>query len=138
MVIPLMLQFQIFFFANFINLTSLHLSSCGLNGTFPEKIFRIQTLQTIDLSNNELLQGSLPEFLRNGSLRSLLLSGTKFSGALPDAIGNLTMLSKLDLSNCNFSGSIPNSMENFVQLVYLDMSFNSFAGQIPSFSMTKI
>ena len=85
MVIPLMLQFQNFF-ANFVNLTSLHLSFCGLNGTFPESVFQILTLQTLYLSNNELLQG-----------------------ALPDAISNLTILSILDLSNCNFSGSIPNS-----------------------------
>ncbi|KAK4582391.1 hypothetical protein RGQ29_025532 [Quercus rubra] len=125
------------FFANFANLTSLGLSSCGLNGTFPEKVFRILTLQTIDLSNNELLQGSLPEFLPNGSLRSLLLSGTKFSGALPGSIGNLKMLSTIVLSGCNFSGSIPNSMANLTQLVYLDMSFNNFTRPIPSFSMAK-
>ncbi|KAL4613947.1 hypothetical protein ACB092_07G019500 [Castanea dentata] len=125
------------FFANFANLTSLGLSACGLNGTFPEKVFRILTLQTIDLSNNELLQGSLPEFLPNGSLQSLLLSGTIFSGALPDSIGNLAMLSRIDLSRCNFNGSIPNSMGNLTQLVYLDMSANNFTGLIPSFSMAK-
>ena len=55
-------------------------------------------------SYNDLLQGSLPEFLPNGSLRSLLLSGTNFSGALPDTIGNLRRLSKIDLSMCNFNG----------------------------------
>nr|POE93942.1 receptor-like protein 12 [Quercus suber] len=102
------------FFVNFTNLTSLHLSFCGLNGTFPEKVFQILTLQTLDLSNNELLQG-----------------------ALPDSIGNLAMLSRIDLSGCNFNGSIPNSMGNLTQLVYLDMSSNKFNGQIPSFTMAK-
>ncbi|KAK7861032.1 receptor-like protein cf-9 like protein [Quercus suber] len=125
------------FFANFTNLTSLGLRFCGLNGTFPEKIFLVPTLQTLDLSYNDLLQGSLPEFLPNGSLRSLLLSGTIFSGALPDSIGNLKRLSKIDLSTCNFNGSIPNSMANLTQLIYLDMSYNKFNGQIPSFSMAK-
>nr|XP_023919894.1 receptor like protein 42-like [Quercus suber]POF00858.1 receptor-like protein 12 [Quercus suber] len=125
------------FFAEFRNLTTLHLSSCELTGTFTEKIFQVLTLQTLDLSNNELLQGSLPEFLPNGSLRSLLLSGTKFSGALPDSIGNLAMLSRIDLFGCNFSGSIPNSMANLTQLVYLDMSLNRFTGPIPSFSVAK-
>ena len=118
-------------------MTSLRLSSCGLNGTFPEKVFRILTLQTIDLSNNELLQGSLPDFLPNGSLQSLLLSGTGFSGALPDSNGNLAMLSRIDLFGCNFSGSIPNSMAILTQLVYLNMSFNNFTGPIPSFNMAK-
>ncbi|XP_023925851.1 probable leucine-rich repeat receptor-like protein kinase At1g35710 [Quercus suber] len=102
------------FFANFINLTSLHLSSCGLNGTFPENIFKIPTLQTLYLSNNELLQGALPDF-----------------------IGDLTVLSIVDLSVCNFSGSIPSSMANLTQLVYLDMSSNNFTGPIPSFSKAK-
>ncbi|KAM3737754.1 hypothetical protein ACB098_09G080100 [Castanea mollissima] len=102
------------FFANFTNLTSLELSSC-----------------------NDLLQGSLPEFLSNGSLQSLLLGITNFSGTLPDSIGNLPMLSTIDLSFCDFSGSIPSSMANLTQLVYLDMSSNNFTGPIPSFSMAK-
>ncbi|KAM4078949.1 hypothetical protein ACB094_09G078600 [Castanea mollissima] len=123
--------------SNLKRLVILDLSTSFLNGTFPEKVFRGLTLQTLDLSNNGLLQGSFPEFLPNASIRSLLLSTTSFSGALPDSIGNLTMLSRLDLSNCNFSGSIPKSIANLTQLVYLDMSYNEFNGQIPSFSMAK-
>ncbi|KAL4598621.1 hypothetical protein ACB092_11G071300 [Castanea dentata] len=125
------------FFADFRNLTSLNLRSCGLNGQFPKKIFQVPTLQTIDLSNNELLQGSLPEFHPNGFLQSLWLSGTKFSATLPDSIGNLKRLSKIDLSYCNFNGSIPNSVANLTQLVYFSMSSNYFTGPIPSFSMAK-
>ena len=125
------------FFADFRNLTSLHLSSSYLKGTFPEKIFRVLTLQTLDLSNDKLLQGSLSGFLPKSSLQSLLLSGSNFSGILPDSIRNLKMLSRLDLSSCNFTGSIPNSMANLTQLVYLDMSVNNFTGPIPSFSITK-
>ncbi|XP_030937617.1 receptor-like protein 7 [Quercus lobata] len=117
------------FFSYFRHLTSLWLSSCGLNGQLPKKIFQIPTLQTIDLSFNEIL-GSLPEFHSNGSLQSLVLSGTNFSGALPDSIGNLKGLSKIDLSRCNFSGSIPNSIANLTQLVHLDLSSNSFTGSI--------
>ena len=125
------------FFANFRNLTSLRLSSCELNGQFPEKIFEVPTLQTLDLSDNKQLSGTLQGFHSNGSLRSLVLSRTNFSGTLPDSIGNLKMLSRIDLSNCSFLGSIPSSMANLVQLFYLDMSSNSFTGPIPSLSMAK-
>ncbi|XP_030939024.1 receptor-like protein 6 isoform X2 [Quercus lobata] len=117
------------FFSYFRNLTSLCLSNCGLNGQFPKKIFQFPTLETIDLSFNEL-GGSLPEFHPNGSLQSLVLTNTTFSGTLPDSIGNLKRLSKIDLSGCNFSGSIPNSMANLTQLVHLDLSSNSFTGSI--------
>ncbi|KAL4606294.1 hypothetical protein ACB092_09G092400, partial [Castanea dentata] len=126
------------FIADFRNLTSLYLCSCGLNGQFPKKIFQVPTLQTIDLSDNELLQGSLPEFHPNGSLQSLLLSGSNFSGKLHDSIGNLKRLSKIDLSKCNFTGSIPNSLANLTQLVYLDLSSNYFTGPFPSFSMEEL
>ncbi|TQD83234.1 hypothetical protein C1H46_031197 [Malus baccata] len=132
------------FFSKFPNLTSLHLSdscfdgSCsGLYGTFPEKIFQVPTLQTIDLSGNGQLRGSLPEFPKNASLRSLVLSGANFSGLLPNSIGNLKMLSKIYISWCNFTGSIPSSIEDLHQLVYFDLAGNKFNGSIPSFSMAK-
>ncbi|KAK3227357.1 hypothetical protein Dsin_007219 [Dipteronia sinensis] len=124
------------FLAGFQNLTSLHLSSCGLNGVFPKKIFQVQTLETLDLSNNVLL-GSLPDFAENLSLRTLMLFDTNFSGTLPESIGNVKKLSRIELRSCNFSGSIPTSMSKLTELVYLDLSNNNFSGQIPSFQMSK-
>ncbi|XP_003632604.1 receptor-like protein 32 [Vitis vinifera] len=125
------------FLANFSNLTQLRLSSCGLNGTFPEKIFQVPTLQILDLSNNKLLLGSLPEFPQNGSLETLVLPDTKFSGKVPNSIGNLKRLTRIELARCNFSGPIPNSTANLAQLVYLDLSENKFSGPIPPFSLSK-
>ncbi|KAI5325949.1 hypothetical protein L3X38_035023 [Prunus dulcis] len=125
------------FFSNFTNLTSLHLSNSGLDGTFPKKIFQVPTLQTIDLSGNQQLQGSLPEFPKNGSLHSLVLSGANFKGFFPSSMGDLKMLSRIDVSSCNFTGSIPRSMENLTQLIYVDLSWNKFNGSVPFFSMAK-
>ncbi|RVW13657.1 Receptor like protein 42 [Vitis vinifera] len=110
------------FLANFSNLTQLKLSSCGLKGTFPEKIFQVPTLQILDLSNNRLLEGSLPVFPQNGSLETLVLSNTKFSGKVPISVSNLKRLTRIELADCNFRGSIPNSMANLTQLVYMDLS----------------
>ncbi|XP_028957107.1 receptor-like protein 33 isoform X1 [Malus domestica] len=120
------------FFAKFSKLTTLSLRDCGLRGTFPKQIFQVPTLQTLDLSLNPELHGSLPEFPKNGSLRSLILSQTNFSGLLHDSIGNLNMLSTLDLFECNFTGSIPKSIGNLTKLVYLDLSSNMFNGPISS------
>ncbi|XP_048430900.1 receptor-like protein 7 [Pyrus x bretschneideri] len=120
------------FFANFSKLTTLSLRDCGLRGTFPKQIFQVPTLQTVDLSSNMELLVSLPEFPKNGSLRSLILSWTSFSGLLHDSIGNLNMLSTLELSGCNFTGSIPKSIVNLTKLVDLDLSSNMFNGPISS------
>ncbi|XP_059429257.1 receptor-like protein 6 [Corylus avellana] len=125
------------FFADFKNLTSLDFYSCDLNGKFPEKIFQVPTLQTLGLSNNFLLEGSLPEFPPNGSLQTMVIHGTSFSGTLPSSIGNLKMLSTVGLGSCNFIGSIPDSMASLTQLKYFDISYNKFSGSIPNFSMCK-
>ncbi|KHN20336.1 Receptor-like protein 12 [Glycine soja] len=124
-------------FANFPNLTTLHLSSCELTGTFPEKIFQIATLSVVDLSFNEDLYGSLPEFPLNAPLHTLIVSHTRFSRALPASISNLGQLSILDICNCSFNGTLPSSMSRLRELTYLDLSFNDFTGPIPSLNMSK-
>ncbi|XP_034694086.1 receptor-like protein 6 [Vitis riparia] len=95
------------------------------------------TLQILDLSNNQLLWGALPEFPQGGSLRTLVLSDTKFSGHMPDSIGKLEMLSWIELARRNFSGPIPSSIANLTRLLYLDLSSNGFTGSIPSFRSSK-
>ncbi|XP_042476236.1 receptor-like protein 6 [Macadamia integrifolia] len=120
------------FFENFINLTSLRLSDCGLYGKFPNRVLQLRTLQSLDVSENPLLYGFLPEFPLNGSLiQSLVLYDTSFSGSLPDSIANLSLLSELRLSSCSFNGSIPSSIIELNQLELLDLSNNSFTGPIP-------
>ncbi|XP_024036974.1 receptor-like protein 6 [Citrus sinensis] len=84
------------FVANLLNLTTLDLSQCDLHGKIPKKV----------------LQGSLPHFPKNSSLRNLNLKNTSFSGTLPDSIGNLENLASVDVSSCNFTRLIPTSMAN--------------------------
>ncbi|KAH7867375.1 hypothetical protein Vadar_032617 [Vaccinium darrowii] len=126
------------FFANFSYLKVLSFISCNLYGTFPGIIFeQVQTLETLNLANNALLEGTLPDFPQNLSLRNLVLSFTNFSGNLPQSIGNLMELRRMEIPGCNFSGPIPKSLANLSHLVYLDFSSNNFSGQIPSFQESK-
>ncbi|KAF9597993.1 hypothetical protein IFM89_023478, partial [Coptis chinensis] len=125
------------FFGNFSKLSFLRIGGSGLIGKFPEKIFLLPLLRSLDVSTNPNLQGSLPEFPESGSLENLILSDTNFTGKLPVSIGNLRFLSTLELPNCGFSGSIPASMSNLTRLQYLDLSSNNFTGTLPSFGSSE-
>ncbi|KAJ7950014.1 Receptor-like protein [Quillaja saponaria] len=125
------------FFGKFSNLKILSLSSCGMTGIFPAIIFQVQSLFFLDISNNQDLHGFLSDFPQNGSLQTLVITGSNFSGELSASISNLRQLSRLQLSGCQFNGSLTNSISNLAELVYLDLSFNKFTGQIPLFGISK-
>ncbi|KAF8391161.1 hypothetical protein HHK36_023462 [Tetracentron sinense] len=94
-----------------------------------EKILTIFT--TIDFSYNRF-QGEIPESI--GNLRSLLrlnFSGNNFAGSIPSSLGNLTMLESLDLSHNKLSGEIPQQLTTLTFLAVLILSGNNLIGPIP-------
>ncbi|XP_050142674.1 leucine-rich repeat receptor protein kinase EMS1-like [Malus sylvestris] len=115
------------FFANFSNLREFSWDGNNVSAPFPGFFANFSKLTSLSLSSC-----SLQEFPNNGSLRSLVLPSTNFSGLLPGSIGNLKHLEIIELFNCSFTGSLPKSMENLTQLVYLDMFSNLFNGAISS------
>ncbi|MFS7986284.1 putative leucine-rich repeat domain superfamily [Helianthus anomalus] len=124
-------------FADLPNLTVFSLQQCNLSGLLPYKIFQVPTLKTVDLYSNELLEGPLPDTMHALELENLILSDTRVGGRVPDSIGSLKMLSRLELSGCGFTGPIPESMQNLTRLQYLDLSANQFTGSVPSFQLSK-
>ncbi|KAJ0699645.1 putative leucine-rich repeat-containing, plant-type, leucine-rich repeat domain superfamily [Helianthus annuus] len=124
-------------FADLPNLTVFSIQQCNLSGLLPYKIFQVPTLKTVDLYSNELLEGPLPDTMHALKLENLILSYTRVGGRLPDSIGSLKMLSRLELSGCGFTGPIPASMQNLTRLQYLDLSANQFTGSVPSFQLSK-
>ncbi|KAL5978298.1 hypothetical protein ACLOJK_029415 [Asimina triloba] len=77
------------------------------------------------------------DFPRENAIRILQLSGTGFSGSLPDSFRNLSHLTQLHLSDCEFSGQIPPSLLNLTRLAVLDLSYNNFSGWIPPLDSSK-
>jgi len=119
-------------FVEFSSLSVLSLQSCALTrATFPSWIFHIKSLMSLDVSWNENLSGELPEFTEDSALQELMLAGTKFSGKIPESIGNLRNLTTLDLSSCQFYGLIP-SFAQCPMIRWVHLSGNNLTGSLPS------
>ena len=59
------------------------------------------------------------------------MSHNYLSGGMPDEVGSLIHLEKLNISNNRLSGKIPSTLGQCVVLQYLDIQSNFFVGSIP-------
>ena len=110
------------------SLTTLSLSSYDLQGKLENNVLCLPGIQTLDLTGNWDLEGSLLKSNWScSSLKFLGLSGRMFSREFLNSIDNLKSLEHLALPGCNFTGSIPAWLGN---LTYLDLSNNSFSSEI--------
>ncbi|GAU40367.1 hypothetical protein TSUD_319790 [Trifolium subterraneum] len=109
-------------------LTDLYLHGNSLNGSLPP-VSNMEQLQMMSVSNN-MLSGNIPEIKANG-LKILMMERNKFSGSIPNSLGDLASLETLDLSSNNLTGSIPESLENLKYMLSLNLSFNKLEGEVP-------
>ncbi|KAJ9687773.1 hypothetical protein PVL29_016301 [Vitis rotundifolia] len=111
---------------------SVILTSMDLKGELSGDLQGLSELQTLDLSYNQGLTGSIPSSIGNlKKLTNLILVGCSFSGLIPDSIGSLTNLVVLSLNSNSFSGGIPPSIGNLSNLNWLDLTNNQLTGTIP-------
>ncbi|XP_031264413.1 probable inactive receptor kinase At1g27190 [Pistacia vera] len=112
---------------------SLALSSMQLSGQLPESLNLCHSLQTLDLSNNDL-SGPIPPELCTWLpyIVSLDLSNNKLSGPIPSQIVECKFLNKLVLSYNKLSGSIPYEVSRLDRLKEFSVAGNALSGSIPS------
>ncbi|XP_058071797.1 probable LRR receptor-like serine/threonine-protein kinase At1g56140 [Magnolia sinica] len=78
-------------------------------------------------------RGTIPEALGNLSLLSNLNLGQNYlTGSLPSFIGNLTSMQYLSFAANALSGSIPKELGNLQELLSLSFGSNSFNGSLPA------
>ena len=122
------------------SVVELNLSGTGLSGPIPASIKHLKRLERLDLSENKLT-GSIPPGLLslhntlNGCLRSWCFHGNQLS--LPQHIGMLISLCRLDLKGQDIVGTLPAAVGDLRSLQILNLSGNFLTGSIPSLFRLK-
>uniref|UniRef100_A0A7N2R2K2 non-specific serine/threonine protein kinase n=1 Tax=Quercus lobata TaxID=97700 RepID=A0A7N2R2K2_QUELO len=118
---------------NLTLLIKLYFNDNNLQGNIPLSLGKCQNVNTLNLANNNL-SGTVSSLLSILSFSpiGLDLSGNKFTGFIPMAVGNLKNLEILDISENMLFGEVPTSLGSCVKLEVLNMRRNFFQGVIPS------
>ncbi|KAK9277286.1 hypothetical protein L1049_006826 [Liquidambar formosana] len=96
------------------SLQTLDLSGNNLSGPIPPQICTwLPYLVSLDLSSNDLSGSIPPEIVNCKFLNNLLLSENRLSGPIPYQLGGLDRLKKLSVANNDLSGSIPSDLSKF-------------------------
>ncbi|KAH1108499.1 hypothetical protein J1N35_012267 [Gossypium stocksii] len=110
------------------------LSHNQLSGGIPEMLAQSDSLTFLRLSNNHISGKITPTIFRSSSLAYLYLDGNNFDGNIPSIdISTIPLyrLEDVDLSNNNLSGELPRWIWNVPNLKALAVSNNQLKGLIP-------
>ena len=109
----------------------LHLQKNQLVGYFVTTCLEtLICLEDLDLSNNQLISTILAT-ISNVPLQNQLSLGHNLSAEIPNALGNLSLVLRIDLSVNNLTGAIPDSVGWLLSVQELNVSLNKFHGGIP-------
>uniref|UniRef100_A0ACD5YR61 Uncharacterized protein n=1 Tax=Avena sativa TaxID=4498 RepID=A0ACD5YR61_AVESA len=126
-------------FGNCSRLRELRAGYNNLSGTLPDNLFDATLLEYLSFPNNDL-HGGL-DSTRMTNLRNLVtldLGGNKFSGKIPDSIGQLKELEELHLDNNNISGELPSALSNCTNLITIDLKSNNFSGELTKVNFSNL
>ncbi|KAK4253334.1 hypothetical protein QN277_010656 [Acacia crassicarpa] len=111
------------------NLVSINLRNNSIHGSIPSSLFKLPSLRSIQLSNNQFSQ--LEEFsnVPSSVLKTLDLSSNNLSGPIPGSIFLLRGLNILQLSSNKFNEPILLDMllVQLRNLTTLDLSYNNLS-----------
>eukprot|EP00934_Nitzschia_sp_Nitz4_P003684 Nitzschia sp. Nitz4//scaffold14_size191712//112655//114940//NITZ4_001731-RA/size191712-augustus-gene-0.247-mRNA-1//-1//CDS//3329536951//3674//frame0 len=116
-------------------LVSLDLSNNSFEGQMPGFLSEITSLQSIDFSNNAFT-GTIPAaYAEMERLATFIFNHNRMAGSIPEAFGSNDVGLALEIfvgNNNQLVGSIPSSFGNFPILEILDLGKNGLSHGIPS------
>ena len=101
-------------------------------GKLPSNLVKLQTLEKLDISHNNL-SGDLPPALFVRSLQFFIANDNHFSGSLPHFWSDMKNLVVMNVAKNHLSGEISSSVASMVSLESLHLNSNNFSGELPSF-----
>ena len=114
----------------FPNLVYLDMSRNAICGSIPYELSQLSSLETLDLSNNQLSREIPHNITRDGRKLSFLrFSNNKLHGPIPLMLSMFSPLQYLLLDGNSLSGSIPRNFFNSSTIQTLDISNNNFIGK---------
>ncbi|KAL3522346.1 hypothetical protein ACH5RR_015180 [Cinchona calisaya] len=126
-------------FGTFRQLEVLGLVENLLDGTIPAFLGNISTLKQLNLSYNPFLPGKIPPELGNlTNLETLWLTQCNLIDEIPDSLGRLGRLTDLDLALNGLDGSIPSSLTELTSVVQIELYNNSLSGELPANGWSKM
>ncbi|KAG7366335.1 RHS repeat-associated core domain containing protein [Nitzschia inconspicua] len=102
----------------------------GMTGDIPVSFFENDSLQSLDLSFNDL-SGAFPRLDQDSNIRLLNLAGNRLSGSIPREVSNAISLESLNIASNTFSGELPDELFD-LPLQELAIGGNILEGTIPT------
>lgn len=112
--------------------TAISLAGVGTTGVLPTTIYRLMSLTSLDLSNNNFNMNIPSTIGFLSDLVILKLNNNQFHGSLSSSLGGLSSLTVLDISSNIFNGTIPSSLGLLTKLQIFRIISTSLSGTIPT------
>ncbi|GJP66106.1 hypothetical protein CLOP_g23025 [Closterium sp. NIES-67] len=115
------------------NLSAIYVANNKLEGPIPDSYSKLESLMYLDVSYNEGVNGTIPEFLgRMPRIQSIAFEYCDLTGPLPANLGELQHIVEMFLDNNQLTGDIPPSFGQLVTLNKLYLNHNMLSGGIPT------